>query len=76
MRHVLLDITGIPVAFSKGSIISFLMAAAHPEFVETIGGYGNPNLERSISQASNNGFSERSQALRSIQGLWQNDVVE
>jgi pimeloyl-ACP methyl ester carboxylesterase len=74
----LLEVLGIEKAhhfgFSKGSIISFLMAAAHPEFVETIGGYGNPNLERSISQASNNGFSERSQALRSIQGLWQNDV--
>ncbi len=74
----LLEILGIEKAhhlgYSKGSIVSFLMAAAHPEFVETIGGYGNPNLEKSISQASNDGFSERSQSLRSIQGLWENDV--
>ncbi len=71
-----LEALGIDTAhhfgYSKGSIISSMMAAQNSSFVSTFAGYGNPNLilwDRTVDN-----FKLRLQYMEAIKGLWHRDI--
>ncbi|MCY3410340.1 MAG: alpha/beta fold hydrolase [Candidatus Heimdallarchaeota archaeon] len=59
--------------YSKGSLISFLVAGLYPDKVKSIAGYGNPNLDLTDNTTKQN-FVLRRQALASISGIWNKAV--
>jgi pimeloyl-ACP methyl ester carboxylesterase len=61
--------------FSKGSLISFLTAASHPDRTLSVVGYGNPNLASPSPQKTKAEFAKRVQFLNGITGIW-NDLVD
>ncbi|MHA2250275.1 MAG: alpha/beta fold hydrolase [Candidatus Kariarchaeaceae archaeon] len=80
-QHVeLLDALGIQSAhhfgYSKGSLISFFTASAHPDRVLTVTGYGNPNLGSPTQDITHKEFRKRVQYLKGISGIWHELVDE